>query len=109
MLLSTTFDDYKNKQLFTNTKILTNNTNMIHKKIAKGFTMWYFVPLGPTLIFTTEKLSKPEQQNPDKYLVKIFISLTKQMQGIIPISLCAPWNKTHPHNIKPTYLNHQNQ
>ena len=54
MGLSTTLDDYKNKQLLTNTNFSPKTLRQNTKK-CKGLTQWEFVPLGPTLIFTTEK------------------------------------------------------
>ena len=76
MGLSANLSDYKNKQYFTNIKMSPTLLRQ-NKKQFKGYTQWKILPLGPTILFKTEKLTKHRQQNKDEFLLKIFRSLTK--------------------------------
>ena len=63
--------------------------------------------LGPTLILTTEKLSKPWKRDPDNYLLKSFRSLTKKHARDQPNGTFSPLGQHLSTQLKTTYLNYQ--
>ena len=73
MVLSAYFNDFKNKQYFTNIKISTIILRL-NSNIYKEFIHWAFVHLGKNLSFTTEKISKLKQQNKDDFFGNMWIS-----------------------------------
>ena len=69
-------------------KKITNYLKMKHKKIPKRITQWALMPLGPTLIFTTETIIKNMTKKTVEYLLKIFISPKKQARDKPNRTLC---------------------